>query len=79
MRIAIDTTLQVELEGDAQAGLRERQHADGVWEPGEAPSIQRMRVMLVRGSKRLDITAWLTDDKLRELEEEGLELHALND
>jgi len=78
MRLTMDVTLEVEVQGSYQAGLRARPRADGVWEPGEGPSIEGMRVMLVGAGKPIDITSALPDDKLRDLEEDGLELYALN-
>jgi len=78
MIITTDVTLEVELHGTHDAGLRSVRRADGTWEPGEGPSIVDMRVWLVNGNKRLDITAMLSHDKLRDLEEDGLELSALN-
>jgi hypothetical protein len=74
MRLAMDTTLEIEIEGTYQQGARDQRTADGTWLPGEGPSIEGMRVMLVNGSKRLDITAMLSADKIRELEEDSLEL-----
>jgi len=76
MNVVTELTLDVELTGNYERGMRARQQSDGVWQPCEGPRIEDLRVMLVKGSKRLDITAMLDEDQLRILEESGLELCA---
>lgn len=78
MKLTTDVTLEVELQGAYRPAVRGWQQSDGVYQPGEGPAIDGLRVMLIRGAERIDITAMLTDDKLRDLEEDGLELCALN-
>ena len=78
MKVSTDIMLAVEVEGRHSPGVRARATADGTWLPGEGECIEDMRVFLVQGGKRLDITALVADDKLRDIEEDALELCALN-
>jgi hypothetical protein len=75
MKVNMDTTFEVEIVGGWQPSTPDSRAADGVHQPGEGAAIEHMRVFLTRGAKRLDITGLLSDAKLRELEEDAIELN----
>lgn len=70
------TDLTVELEGTPIPRRPDRRLPDGTFEPGDGGYVDNLRVWLAGGGQRLDITASLTELKLRQLEEEALEHHA---
>lgn len=75
MKVVTDVTLEVEILGDWRPSTPDSCAPDGVHQPGEGAAIERLRVFLTRGAKRLDITGLLSDTKLRELEEDAIELN----
>ena len=67
-------TLDVELGGTLLQAKRARPRADGTYEPGAGAAIEGLRVYVGSGPSRIDITAALSADQLRALEEDGVEL-----
>jgi hypothetical protein len=79
MTVQTDIQMPVQVEGAFVPRLPAICRADGTWEPGEGCHIDNLRVVLLLGGRRVDITAGLTPEQLRELEEEAIELHSLNE
>jgi hypothetical protein len=75
MKVNMQTTFEVEILGEWQPPTPDSRGCDGVYQPGNGATIECMRVFLTRGAKRLDITGLLSDTKLRELEEDAIDLN----